>query len=127
MHVEHRDAGLGRCGVKAGVGEERVLHARTAEALDAVAAAAQQQQRSGIGGAEAGDVHRQRLAVAAEQRVRVRLNVQPGGLGRADELGPCLGVASGEVAPAHRAVPSHFSANRTQAVAPSGISSSLKS
>ena len=71
-----------------------------------------------------------RFAVAAEQWVRVAFDVEAGRLGGGEELAPCLGVALREVrgGVAHgRGCFSQASARRTHIVAPSGISSSLKS
>ena len=75
-------------------------------------------------------VQRQRLAIAAEQRVGVAFHVEPGGLGRSEETRARLLVTLREV---RRRVHhgrgwfSQASASRTHIVAPSGISSSLKS
>ena len=130
MDVQQRHAGGLGLGVEAGVGQQRALHPRAAEAFDAVAAAADQQQRRRVGLAGTRQVQRQGLAVAAQQRVRVAVDVQPAGVGRGEECGARLGVALGEEgggAGHALGVFSHFSASRTQAVAPSGIRSSLKS
>ncbi len=129
VHVEQRHAGGMRLLAEAGVGQQRALHARAAVALDAVAGAADQQHCGRVGRAVAHDIHRERLAVLAQQRVRVRLHLQPGLRGRCEEARAGLGVGLSEVCGSchGRGALSHFSAMRTHAVAPSGIRSSLKS
>ena len=98
MHVQHGHAGLARRRVETGVGQQRVLHAGPAVALDPVASAGDHQQRACVGGAEARHVHRQRFTVAAQQRVRVRLHVQTCSFCRRQKLGAGFGVALGEEA-----------------------------
>jgi hypothetical protein len=133
MDVQHGDAGVVRRLAKARVGEQRVLHARAAETFDAMAGAGDQQHRRRIDRAVAYDIHRQRFAVAAEQRVHMAVHVEPGALGSGQKLGARLGVTLREVPrrrAAHRAAAgraSQASARRTHSVAPSGIRSSLKS
>ena len=97
MDVEQCHAGArGRC-MEARIGEQRVLHARAAVAFDAVAGAAEDQYRRRVGRAEAGHVHGQQFAVAAQQRVRMGHRLLAGGRGRFDELASGLGVTLREV------------------------------
>ena len=122
--------------------EQRVLDARAAEALDAVAAAGDDEHPAGVVRAVAHDVERHLLAVAAAQRVHMRHGVEVGRLGGGEELRACLGVGLREVAghghdgPLQRGgatadsvcgAASQASASRAHRVAPSGIRSSLKS
>ena len=69
------------------------------------------------------------FAVAAQHRVRMRLHRETGSRSRRQELAARFAVALRKVGGGctHRGIANHFSAMRTQAVAPSGISSSLKS
>ena len=133
VDVEHGDAGVGRGPVPVGVFEQGDLHARAAEALDAVAGAADDEQRPGVARPVAGDVHRQHLAVAAGQRMDVGLDPEAADPGGGEELVARFGIAlREETGLALMRAPQRFgasqaSARRTQSEPPSGISSSLKS
>ena len=93
MHPQHRHAGLCGLGAESGLAQQGHLDARSAEALQPVAAAGDDQQPARIGGTETGHVDRQFLAVAAQQRVAVGVHVQPRGHSRRRELGARFGVA----------------------------------
>ena len=131
VYVQHRHAGLARRRAQGGILQQRHLGARPAEALHAVAGAAQQQQAGGVGRAVTHHVHGQGLAIAAQHRVGMALHIEAGGFGGGQELAARLPVALREGVDAwhglQRGVFSQVSASRTQAVAPSGIRSSLKS
>ena len=96
MDVDQRHAGAMRGLAQPGVADGGDLHARTAKALDTVAGRTQQQHSAGIGWAVAHHVHRQRLAVLTQHRVRMAVNIQPGSLGGSVELATRLVVALGE-------------------------------
>ncbi len=107
VQVQKGHARLGGRGMKAGVGEQCVLHARTAEAFHAMAGAADDEQARRVDGAVARHVHGQRFSVAAQQRVAVRLHDQAGGVGRGQEFEPRLGVALREEFRRVQAAPGH--------------------
>jgi hypothetical protein len=92
VHVQHRDAGCSRGGVESGVAYQGGLQAGPAETFDAMAGACDDQQPRCVGRPKARDVHRQRFAVLAEQRVTVRLQRQPCCLRGAHELAAGFGV-----------------------------------
>ena len=75
------------------VGEQRVLDARAAITFGAVAGARDDEQRAGVGGAEARHVHRQHFAVAADERVDACMHLEAAGFSGSSELGARLGVA----------------------------------
>jgi hypothetical protein len=92
VHVQHRHAGRGCRGVERRRAQQRHLHARPAEALQAVAAAGDDQQPLRVGGAEARHVDGQFLAVAADQRVAVGVGIEPGRVHRGQEQAARLRV-----------------------------------
>ena len=119
VDVEHGDAGVGRGPVPVGVFEQGDLHARAAEALDAVAGAADDEQRPGVARPVAGDVHRQHLAVAAGQRMDVGLDAEAADPGGGEELVARFGVAlREEPGRAHRALLSASAPARLRPGAP---------
>jgi len=92
-----------------------------------MAAAGDEQQRRRVSGAESRDVHRERFAVHAQQRMAVRTAIEARRISGGGELAACFGVTLREARGCVHFCASQASAMRTQAVAPSGISSSLKS
>jgi hypothetical protein len=92
VHIEHRHAGLARVLAPLGVVCRKHLHPRTAEALGAMAAAAQNQQSLGVGGAIQRHIHRQGLAILALQRVVVAANRHAGGCSRLQKLHARAGI-----------------------------------
>ena len=131
VHVQHRDVAFAHLRMPGRTLQQGHLHAGAAKALGAMAGAADDQQRGGVARALAHHVHRQRLAVAAEHRMSVAVDVEIGRLGGRDELAARLGVGLREgVGGTHDLrgdCASQASARRTHRVAPSGINSSLKS
>ncbi|MCY1362859.1 hypothetical protein D9M69_495970 [compost metagenome] len=132
MHVQHRHAL--RLGLLApfGVVQREHLHAAAAVAFDAVAGAGDDEQPLGVGVAVERHVHRQLFAVAALERVCMRLDREAGADAALQELLARLGVArrKGLAHADHAAAPPglrNCSAICTQQVAPSGMRSSLKS
>ncbi|MCY1306832.1 hypothetical protein D9M70_567150 [compost metagenome] len=136
MHVQHRHALCLGLLAPFGVVQREHLHAAAAVALDAVTGAGDDKQPLGVGVGVAVErhVHRQLFAVAALERVRVRLDREAGADAALQELLARLGVArrKGLADADHAAAPPvpgfrNCSAICTQQVAPSGMRSSLKS
>ena len=127
MHMQQGHTGAAGRAAQRRITQQRGLHARATKPLHAVAGRADHQQGLRVWRAVQHHVHRQRFTVLAQQWVDVAVDIQVGGLGGSQKLGACLCVGLREVVDHQRGVFSHVSASRTQAVAPSGIRSSLKS
>ena len=93
VHIQHGHALGVSLPPPGGVAQCVDLHAAAAKALHTMAGAADNQQLLGIGRAVQHHVSGQGLAVAAGQRVRVRLHRQPGAGRSRQKLGARLGVA----------------------------------
>ncbi|MCY1166617.1 hypothetical protein D9M73_65630 [compost metagenome] len=130
MDIQHRDALCLGLGTPLGVMQRKHLHTGAAITFHAVAGAADNQQRTGIGRPVAHHVHGQDLAVTSGFRMQLRLHGQAGGGCGLQELDTGFGITFGKrLSHAYHAasLANQPSASCTQKVAPSGIRSSLKS